>query len=322
MLAGLETLRHFREIFPRDPFITPLFNKLIENYAFNSIPPFLDRYVVITTKETEIIEKDGVLVIYVNYVELRDSDSFRSTSLICEDINDCYFYHYILNWYIDNYRMKVNISLSDVHGGGDRIDSIAVKEVKDHHFGAVVVDGDYSYPGDSEGCTAMKCRETFGESPYLFLMVLPAHEIENLIPAKFYSSNPDLQLPARKQKLKQLLSFDKGFEVIYQYLDIKSGWKVEDVVKDLKYMQFVEYCLSHSSLLNGKSASDFIEEKRAHGRKMILEGLGKGTLGLVLKHMDFMSQDVELFDFQDETWRTLARQMISVGFSRGHEKMY
>lgn len=322
LLAGYETLRHFRDVFPNDPFITPLFNKLIENYAFNPIPSFLDRYVDITTRRTETIEKDGKLVICINYRELLDSNSFRITSLICEDLNDCRFYHHILNWYIENYRMKVNVSLSDVHGGGDRIVSTAIKEVEDHHFGAVIVDGDFRYPGDSEGCTAKKCRNAFRGLTYLFLMVLPSHEIENLIPSSFYSTNPDFQLPARKQKLNQLLSFDRAFEVIFQFIDFKSGWKIDDVIEDLKFRDFVEFCMSHSSLLEGISASDYIENRRAQGDNMILEGLGKGTVGLILKHLVSMPHDLQLFPFQDEAWKALALQLISVGFSRGKEKLY
>lgn len=322
LLASYKTLNHFREVFPSDPFITPLFNKLIENFAFYSIPPFLDRYVVITTGGTEIVEKEEKLVICINYSELLDTNSFRSTSLICEDLNDCSFYHHILNWYIENYRMRVNVSLSDTHGGGARIDSTALKEVDDHHFGVVIVDGDFKYPNDSEGDTAKKCRETFHGVTYLILIVLPSHEIENLIPSSFYSSNPDFQLPARRQKLNQLLSFDRAFEDIFQYLDFKSGWKMAEVMNDLEFRNFVEYCLSHSSLLNGVDASDYIENKRTRGDNMILEGLGKGTVGLILKHFISMPRDVDLFDFQNEIWKTLALQLISVGFSRGQEKLY
>ena len=322
MLADYETLKYFRRVFPNDPFITPLFDHLIANFSFASIPSFIDRYVVISANDSLTYERDNKLVIQINYLQLLDSNSFRCTALICEDINDCLFYRHILDCFLEKHHVVNKVALTNIHGGGDRIDVIAMNEVRDHHFGLVIVDGDYKYPGDTEGDTAMKCRKKFAKCPFLFLEILTVREIENLIPISYLHLNPRLTHPSRRPKLNQLLSFDKIYEDIYKYIDIKSGWKMKDLTENAEYLDFVEFCLEHSSLINGKSVGTYIEDKQSRGEHMLLEGLGNDVLKLVLENIEKMQSKMsDLLSFQLNIWNTLALLMINVGFCRDQEQL-
>ncbi|WP_433895184.1 hypothetical protein [Sphingobacterium mizutaii] len=137
---------------------------------------------------------DGITFLQIGIDHFLDSSAFQKTILLCENINDCDFFEIIGKNYLRINGINTSmLKFNPQGGGGSTIQKEYSKIYSSHeNFCLCIVDSDIKYPGGKEGSTSsnlFKFIKKNNENLKIFAEVLSVHEIENLIPRKFYIKN-------------------------------------------------------------------------------------------------------------------------------------
>lgn len=155
----------------------------------------------------------GNSCIWINPTEYELFNYLDSTRLLCENLSDCEFYEYCVNYYKHEYRLsKACFNLSHLMGGGNTIEKVYEEAIKSNeYFCLAIVDSDKYYPDSEDGETAngVKAVDMKYDAFNVFHYVLKrVSEVENMIPKNAINAC---------RLLKRYPDYDTS------YLDLKCG---------------------------------------------------------------------------------------------------
>lgn len=164
----------------------------------------------------------------------KDSTTIQKTILLCENLQDCFFYEYIAK-VCKLWKNHKNIYLScEYHGGGGSTISTEYTNIQSSNcarFCLCIVDSDRIAPNSSLGETARKLeREANEDCIFTHLLILELREIENLIPP-IILSELCLNQTDRQKALKIVEDIIKTSNSDTKfYLDLKDGSYMEKII--------------------------------------------------------------------------------------------
>lgn len=160
----------------------------------------------------------------------------RPTVLMSENLIDARVYRDMTEAYLYRIRVRGGSRLrAETRGGGGSQIYAEYGSLKGSRESlcVCVVDSDRHYPDCKMGDTAAKVvaedeRQTW---PLSELLVLPVHEVENLIPTAIYQECAQGN-PQRTRAVQSLQAIEKSQYAEHRfYLDIKNGLRLRDIVR-------------------------------------------------------------------------------------------
>lgn len=235
-----------------------------------------------------------------------DTSSIQKTVLLGENANDCDVYS-LFSEYFKQYNnltsFKVNFKRQG--GGGSTI----VNEYSEIHskkevFCLCVLDSDKRTPKKKYGSTAMKVFNFHNSSLKNLkcdFLIIPALEVENLFPEKFYRYQYIRKYPV--EILPSLKKIEKNLPFARKYFDFKKGVSCFAAQTDQGVVDFW-YNLVFEANLKCREVND--------NTHCYIEGFGENIL------IDFLNYDrKEIFEFVksdiiiDKVWLKLGAIMSS-----------
>ena len=163
------------------------------------------------------------------------TESIQPSSFLCEHIFDIRFYmRQAMHYYPNSYMIAIERS----GGGGATVD--VFKSIKSRCLICLtILDSDCKYPGSRGppiGSTAYRCEHSYTtKKTNIELLILPVHEVENLIPLSFIYQSADAD---GRKFLKRLEK--QGVQNHMIYYDVKRGIIKEDAAGDSGLMAFAK----------------------------------------------------------------------------------
>ena len=320
-----DILKKVSEWFCNDFELSPLFSKLVENYATQGIPSFINYYIEIVLGNP-IIRTDGKRIIaQLHPCDISRSENIAAASLIVEDLNDACFYEHVLDWYIRRNKICANFKYDKVHGGGGRITDVIKEELGKKHVAISIIDTDKRYPtyDINKKDTYKKCKRLGRRAVYYKFQPLDVHEIENLIPVNYIDKLPDWQTETGRIKRKSFEYLRAKAEDILPYFDIKKGIRKDKIIEDVEYRKFAQQCYELNAELFAVD-SDFNSYLDSRAEKDIvyyglIEGLMKKVLDII-KNGEM--PEPSLYEFQSINWCIISENMINWFVARNKESLY
>lgn len=163
------------------------------------------------------------------------TESVQYSSFLCEHLIDVRFYMRLARRY---YPYSPIATIERCGGGGSTVD--VLKSIKNRNvLCLVILDSDCKYPGSTrppKGSTAYRCQQNYRlQRSNIELLVLPVHEIENLVPISFMYQNTDAAGVKFLKRLEKNNLFDQ-----LVYYDVKLGITKEDALKCSGLMTFAK----------------------------------------------------------------------------------
>lgn len=160
-------------------------------------------------------------------------ESILPSSFLCEHLIDIKFYMRQAIVYYPNSPMSV---IERCGGGGSTAD--VLKNIKRKSIVCLVIlDSDCKYPGCArppKGSTAYRCVSCYRKpSANIELIVLPVHEIENLVPISFMLQNTD----ADGERLLKRLERHNMLDMMIYY-DVKLGITKKEALASPELLEF------------------------------------------------------------------------------------
>lgn len=161
------------------------------------------------------------------------TESILPSSFLCEHIIDIQFYMRQAYLYHPTSPMK---AIERCGGGGATVD--VFKSIKRQNIMCLtILDSDCKYPGcprPPKGTTAYRCEQSYkNRLANIELIVLPVHEIENLVPISFMHQRTDVD----GEKFLKRLERNNCLNLMVYY-DVKLGISKEDAIKSDEIMNF------------------------------------------------------------------------------------
>lgn len=162
-------------------------------------------------------------------------ESVLPSSFLCEHLIDIRFYMRIAYSYYPNSPMKV---FERCGGGGSTAD--VFKNIKRKNIVCLVIlDSDCKYPGCArppKGTTAFRCISSYSKPlSNVEIVVLPVHEIENLVPLSFMLQKTDANGLKFLARLKKHNMVDKLI-----FYDIKQGITKKNAMDSPDLLSFAQ----------------------------------------------------------------------------------
>lgn len=185
-------------------------------------------------------------------------ESILPSSFLCEHLIDIRFYMRIAYSYYPNSPMKV---FERCGGGGSTAD--VFKNIKRKNIVCLVIlDSDSKYPGcprPPKGSTAYRCVSSYSKPlANIEIVVLPVHEIENLVPLSFMLQKTDADGLKFLVRLKRHNMQDR-----LVFYDIKQGITKKDAIDSPDLLSFAQ------EIYNGiypqkQSFDSYFKHKKPH----------------------------------------------------------
>lgn len=161
------------------------------------------------------------------------TESVQPSSFLCEHIIDIHFYMRQAYLYHPDSPMK---AIERCGGGGATVD--VFKSIKSKNIICLtILDSDCKYPGcprPPKGTTAYRCDQNYkNRLANVELIVLPVHEIENLVPISFMHQRTD----ADGERFLRKLERNNCLNLMVFY-DVKLGITKEGAIKSAEIMNF------------------------------------------------------------------------------------
>lgn len=161
------------------------------------------------------------------------TESVQPSSFLCEHIIDIHFYMRQARIYYPNSPMAV---IERSGGGGATVD--VFKSIKHKNVLCLtILDSDCKYPGcprPPKGTTAYRCVQNYrNRLANIELLILPVHEIENLVPISFMHQRTN----AEGEKFLKRLERHNCLNLMVFY-DVKLGIAKDEALKSNEMMNF------------------------------------------------------------------------------------
>lgn len=181
----------------------------------------------------------GGNVIPIPLREFSTLDNCQPARLIVEDADaDGAFLKVAAEIFARDFSASRIFKLEIIHGGGDPIHNRYSACLESARPSICIVDGDKICPTSNFGNTALKIKSAIGKERYssVSAIILPAREMENLIPIDFccdiYADNP--QIMSTLSTLKhltgdQLKNGAESDRFFIRYFDMKNGLRVKEI---------------------------------------------------------------------------------------------
>jgi len=173
--------------------------------------------------------------VHVPYTYFEDLGRAAPARLIAEDRDDATIYAVAAEGYVFRSPEVRGMCVAlQTYGGGGQNMADALRDHARHGFTLCIADSDRRWPGAPEGGTALglrRARRELSRDHVIDVLVLPCHELENLLPAQLVvdSLEPGDERGFRAACLKaQGLGF-LGAVAPLHHLDLKSGLRFRDV---------------------------------------------------------------------------------------------
>mgnify|MGYP003293298487 CR=1 FL=1 len=308
----------------RDDELLALFSGLVSNYATQAVPSFITYYLEVVLDNPVVRTVDGITIAQILPCDLCRTENVVSGSLIVEDINDAVFYDHILNWYVQNNRIKANFNYTKIHGGGNRIVDVIRQELAKKHISMTVIDTDKRYPLYNVNVGTYKdCKKLGRKAVYYKFLPLDVHEIENLLPLN-YIDLLDCWTTETGRVKKKLFDYLKAdAEHILPYFDIKKGIIKNNIKNDEGYFNFAKDCyhLNPEFVAIEPDFNTYCINKK--DKEFIYEGLINGIMKKILEKIDDNSFPAPLlYDFQKRNWNAIGANMANWFVARNLESLY
>ena len=327
LYGDIGILEKAKEWFGSDPILSPLFNKLVENFSINIIPEFITYYIEVV-KDTPVDNRTegGVTIAQMKYTDLMTAQNVIKADLISEDINDCCFYKYILGWYMKENNIIANVQLDDKHGGGGRTEAVIRGELRKKHVSICIIDTDKKHTSflPDNNSTYGKCKGLGKRSPFYKFLPIDVHEIENLIPTNFIDMLNIWNTDACRQNKEYFDYLKNDAERILPFFDFKKGIrKTNDLKNDIAYYNYAKHCYNQNPRYYeiNPDFNSYYEEK--NDNEVIYVGLINGLLAKVLALLK-ESGYIEpiLYHYQLSNWNMISQHMLNWGIARNNESLY
>lgn len=246
----------------------------------------------------------------INLSEKCDYEFDNVCSLIAENLDDCKFYMYIGQHYLNLLKLKgVHIRFQFENGAGSTIsDVLKTRVLEDQKISLCIVDSDFKhgkttkYPNSpGRGETANKLLRTERElrkqeeiTPFE-VYCLDVHEVENLIPISILEKLC-LDCPPMNEGLdvlKELRVIRNGEPVFYY--DLKKG--IESSKTDLAYSAYWDEIIAESGVASNVSI---------HRTKVLRSALE-------ILPLDY---SVELECYMEKVWKIIGSKVYSWGCAK------
>lgn len=322
MLYGdFSALCFFSRVFQSERILGPLLDKLVQNYSTFCVPPQITYYIEVVAENPLPPRVEGNVTIgQIEYTDFSNRESLAKTSLIGENDYDCFFYRFVLKWYLESNGFRFHYSFSDINGGGSSTDVQIKKEIDKKHVSICFVDTDCRFPGDvpKPGSCFKKCERLGQKRPFYKFVPLNVHEIENLIPINFIDACDCWVGELRDPKDR----FDriKNSPEIMQYFDYKQGVPKPSEKGGPQY----EYGRKLFNAIADKRPGITYEEYcDALGDDLLYPPLTGRVLLKVLDLIKMGRQEAPvLFDYQIDMWNEIGENMLNWGVARNLEGVY
>lgn len=255
--------------------------------------------------------------IYIKIDDLPQFDVYKETHLLCENLNDIYFYEYVLDFYKKTQQIDVTNKYYPILGGGSTTHKVYESEIlKRNAFVVCIADSDKKSPKGALGETAKAIeRVDTKEKPFnaIFYHLQNVTEVENLIPidiyAKYiYTNTADEQ----RQKLETITDLGNIDIQFLDFFDMKKGIAIKNILTDdenAKYQktiaksihadveeicdknnQCIEEIMKAISDIEGVKNMKIDIDKYVKASGVLVCGLGDNILEHILK---FQTDDLE-----------------------------
>lgn len=323
VVGDKKAIDYFCKIFePANDEVSMLFDYLKQNYSTQNVPNSVTVYIEVVYGDTSTRQDNGVEIIRLGYEDFLDTRSIQETVLVGEDIeSDCWFYRYILQWFLNKVGINAYCRFQDRHGGGGRMAEVLKQCYCDKETSLCFVDTDKKYPNQSltSDSTCKKCLYV-RRGPRNKVRKLNVQELENLLPLNYLDM---LTYEGETKKRKEhfdALRDKPNSERVFQYFDIKCGLKKYVKFKNIPdFINFAKMvCDMNPVVMEGKSFEKYYASKNDG------EVLYPGLMDQVFKQTKqiIIDQNLKhpvLMGFQEQEWNSIGRLMLSFGIARRPE---
>ena len=322
LMGDFDVIEHFNRVFADQFLVGPIFNYIYQNYSTLTIPKEITYYIQVINGCSVSYMDGNKQVEQLSYKHFSTLERCYPTTLLAEDENDARFFEFILQWYKDVNKLKLNHSLIHRHGGGECTARELNKLQLSNGICITIIDTDKKCRNDSISIesTAGKCMNIYKESPISKLHLLHVHEIENLIPLNYIDKQEvcgGFAMAANKRSFDYLRS---NAENILPFFDYKKGLQVKDIANiDKNYIQLCIDCIPEDQRLSN-SVDGY---KQMSKETYVIKGLGSGILRKTLSYINSPTgKDLPiLLDYQKVNWTTIAQLLLNWGCARNAESL-
>ena len=323
LLGEEKVIEYFCKIFkPANDDVSRLFDNLRQNYAIQKVPNTLTIYWEVVKDNPTTRMDDGTEIVQLEYKEFLDTRAIQETVLVGEDIEyDCWFYRFILKWYLNKLSVHVYCMFKDRHGGGGRMAEVLQQCYCDKESSLCFVDTDKKYPTQpiASHSTCKKCLH-IQQGPRNKVEELNVQEIENLLPLNYLDMlNYEGDNKTRKDQFDALRDKSDSEQVL-QFFDLKCGVKKYLDYKDSQdFKDFAKtICLMNPDIMGGKSFNEYYSS--INDEEIIYPGLMKRILKQTIDIVkNGVTEAPALMGYQEIEWEIIGRLMLSYGFARRPE---
>lgn len=323
--GDLEILQDCLNMFLYDDEIAPIFNSLVQNYATMTIPSDITYYIEIV-KENPAERIEGHCVVAQRCIsDFENTDACLASQLACEDLNDCVFYRFVLDWYVQENNLKYNVNLNDLHGGGGRtIDNVTKHWIEMKQEVLCIVDTDRKYPNmplDKNKCP-YKCKKFDKNRAGYRCIDIDVQEIENLVPLN-YIDNLTYKYPLNIKYKRHFdyLRNNNDTEELLRFFDCKNGILQSDSLrKDKNYHAFAEKCWKlNPEICKTESFDDYLDGLQKEDN--VYERLNSCLMRDILSYVKDAKKESNLpapnlLNFQLNEWNRIGKEMVNWGCAR------
>lgn len=164
-------------------------------------------------------------------VPLESLQQLSYSTLISENLSDCYFYESLCKKMMteNNEYNNFSIQFHHIHCGGSDAYKTTLNELNYNNFCLLIMDTDKSYKDDDVGTSLKSARKIYIEKKndhIIDLYELGVREKENIIPPSYYLLCLN---PPQKKLFYRLISYeeDENNNEYLRYLDLKDGIKAK-----------------------------------------------------------------------------------------------
>lgn len=224
----------------------------------------------------------------VSYIQFNpklmpDFELYEETHLLAENLLDCFFFEYIVEYYKRLMGINFPICFYPMQGGGDTIKMVYLNEIQlGKHFCLTIMDSDKKYPHDVLGSTCKgvkKVHKKYNPFHCSYYIMENVREVENLIPLSVVKLN---NIYSNKQIFRDNINADFSFFDMKEGLisckitkDICNYWTSQQLSNTKLQQQLLECsgCVSNSSPKPKEKDCEEVCERRC-----IIEGFGSKLL--------------------------------------------
>ena len=320
-----KVLAFYMEEFKSDEQIYPIFNKLVSKYSTYTVPSDICRYVEVVLDGNGNYEKDGHKIKQLPYTYFDDSMKVQAMTVVAEDEADCALFEYIIKHYLKVNNLRYNYKFTPQGGGGTRTETTVRSCLRSGKMVTCITDSDQRYGGqplDPES-TGMKCSKIKALDKVYYFLMLPVHEVENLVPLNHFNQLDWSQTQNQKDKdAFDKLCYNAHSELILPYFDMKEGIKKEAVLRlgdgMEKFAAMCCYC--NPNIMGGKPFHTYVADlgdndwvyPRLKKRLMV-------DLAPMYWNEKKTMPEPELMEFQLEAWQDIAKRLLDTTCARKKE---